>query len=221
MTTSKRGKSATLACDVIVLNHLLESGHTEIASEFKTLRKISPKVANAYKHLNLRKMDILIRQKSSVASLCRKKKSVETGDKKEFDKQDLDRNSNRFEPEELDECRNKTFANINIKQVVVEEKKFHLTKARNEVCDSLVVDYLKRNGFADVLDELTSQINVRPSSTFAENFTLEEIYEVNDSYKPDGDVRIDSWTRIMEGYSGVNFIDNFMAVSQFDQIWKC
>ena len=103
----------------------------------------------------------------------------------------------------------------------MEEKKFHLTKARNEVCDSLVVDYLKRNGFADVLDELSSQINVRPSSTFAENFTLEEIYEVNDSYKPDGDVRIDSWTRIMEGYSGVNFIDNFMAVSQFDQIWKC
>jgi len=132
---SKRQRSRDLACDIIVLNHLRDEGFPELASELQSLRKIPPKVVDAYKHLKLRKIEQFIVKNSAqtIDSKPRKRKLFDKDSVDSSKRPKVEQTSNKQEPE-----------------------------SRNELCCSLVADYLKRNDFEEVWAALRSAVDVKP-----------------------------------------------------------
>ena len=184
----KHARGLRLACDTVALNYLRSNGFSSLASEFQASRHISSAVANSFRTLSLERISGFIQKKSQadISSCDGNPYKSETSqirsssenlrnvpsikEKSQADISSDGENPNKSEKSELrsssensreyDTPRNVT--SIKEKTPVQKEVASNPDKSDVEdVYDRVVADYLKRNGFSEVLDEFQTCRNIK------------------------------------------------------------
>ncbi len=106
-------------------------------------------------------------------------------------------------------------------------KEKNLTVQQQQICDRVVADYLKRNGFRNVLEDFLELPAVQLATTnrSGQFVPLEELIEMSSSKKKvpksssKKDMRLDDWTNLSEGFADlIPLLDPDDAESEVDKV---